>query len=332
MNNIFELIRSEIGDEVMKKFIQNFKESLSTESKLNENKFLNIELSTSTTKFEGSSIEIKTFHEKTFSQIFQEDKSYMKTSAIIFSIQFDVKEESFVIIVKNIFESLYPYLTGNSSKIDYHVRSNGTTVNIDLWTTDKEKEEKISTHHVDWLKYFDASIMFKIGCSFSNIFALDFMEFIKQIIKFTVQIKGKITNFHYLAVAFRAGFQAIENKSNRFIKKCLLLIDMIESFENVNFNFIFEILNQWNKIEMFINELEEEKIVEGFEMLKSFIKIWGGDLIQPILEDFAILEHIKALNIDNISLFLTNTQTKNGFQAQFILPGLTKVLNEDIFG
>ena len=99
-------------------------------------KELEIEIKCPEKEINGISIELSTFDKNKFYEFFNKDIDYLKNSTIFFSIDFELKDEKNLQLVKFVYESIKTYFKTNSSlkNLEILFRKNGKKIIYDVFS------------------------------------------------------------------------------------------------------------------------------------------------------------------------------------------------------
>jgi len=99
-------------------------------------KELEIEIKCPEKEINGISIEMSTFDKNKFYEFFNKDIDYLKNSTIFLSIEFELKDEKNLQLIKFVYESLKTYFKTNSSlkNLEILFRKNGKKIIYDVFS------------------------------------------------------------------------------------------------------------------------------------------------------------------------------------------------------
>ena len=127
-------------------------------------KELEIEIKCPEKEINGISIELSTFDKNKFYEFFNKDIDYLKNSTIFLSIDFELKDEKNIQIVKFVYESLKTYFKANSSlkNLEILFRKNGKKIIYDVFSNSPQD----NLNNIGALKLFH--LIFKTKFNFDK--------------------------------------------------------------------------------------------------------------------------------------------------------------------
>ena len=320
-------------------FLDRLKKALADGQKSGDKKELEIEVRGSKEDPKGFSIENFTVDKTKFADFFDPNADHTKKALVLATLNLEVKEAKDVDAAKAAFEMVKPMVMelppvkAKPGKYELHFRSNGTKVAIDFISVEGKILQPLLDLGIDLAEFHKFYFALKTGADLGKIYAEGANpsdELITELLNVLVSVKSSGENVKYLASALVTALKDVKLNNEKYqkkLEKMLGFLNLVNAFisGSVKFEYDAKVLKG-----------EGEKSVpggaEGFKrQLSGFhgqATVGGQQMAKPMLEGFGLLDTIKLLNLDSISLAAGVPKYQNGVALVLKLPGLTKVLEE----
>lgn len=324
-----------IPKEEFPKFIERLKQALDkTEFKKGDHKSFELEIRGTNEELNGPSIKLSTFDKTKFNEFLDLKQEYMKNSLYCISLNLNAKNEDsfakineFDLFFKGFFESI-PSL--KKENVEVHLRKNGINFSFEIIFKEGILLKALMDLGLDFTEYHKFDFDLKSGLDLEEFFnpSSDPNAIILKIFTILLSIKSDNENIKYLCGALNEALKdvklndkAMEEKLNKFFG----YLNFINSFIGTKLKLEYDARVFTRKVSKH-NKQFQEKIFSLQPMAVGIVK----QLLIPIICQFGLMDSVKAINIDCISLSLSFPKYKNGYNLLIKIPGLTKILNRFI--
>ena len=329
-----------IPKEEFPKFIERLKEALEKDdNKKGDKKSFEFEIRGTREELNGLNLEIYSFDDSKYEELVDVEQDYIKNALYCISLNLLTKDESGVLEMEKLFNSLKPMFENipvlKKNKAEFFLRNKGKKVSFDLVIKDGKLIKSLLDLGLDFTEYHKFNFEFSLGIKISELFnewedpALNLIKMMS--ILFSIQ--SETENCRYLLIALSEALKDVKINDQKIQKKFDKFINFLRFLNSFNGN---KIKVEYDaKILAGEGAKEAEKMVGGSENLKSKIsgtqQITIGmvkNLIVPIISTFGLKDTVKATDLDKISISLSVPNYKNGLALSLKIPGLSKVLDE----
>ena len=325
-----------IPKEEFPKFIERFKQALDkTEFKKGDHKSFELEIRGTNEELNGPSIKLSTFDKTKFNEFLDLKQEYMKNSLFCISLNLNAKNEDsfaeinkFYLFYKPIFENIQALKNEN---VEIHFRKNGINFSFEIVFKEGILLKALMDLGLDFTEYHKFDFDLKSGLDIEEFFNLssDPKSIFLKIFTILLSIKSDNENIKYLCGALiealkdvKLDDKAMEEKLNKFFG----YLNFINSFIGTKLKLEYDARVFTRKVSKH-NKQFQEKI---FLLRAMTVVKYTKQLLIPIICQFGLMDSVKAINIDCISLSLSFPKYKNGYNLLIKIPGLTKILNRFI--
>ena len=323
-----------IPKEEFPKFIERFKQALDKkEFKKGDHKSFELEIRGTNEELNGPSIKLSTFDKTKFNEFLDLKQEYMKNSLFCISLNLNAKNEDsfaeinvFYLIFKPIFENIQALKKENA---EVHLRKNGINFSFEIIFKEGILLKALMDLGLDFTEYHKFDFDLKSGLDIEEFFNLssDPKSIFLKIFTILLSIKSDNENIKYLCGALikalkdvKLDDKAMEEKLNKFFG----YLYFINSFIGTKLKLEYDARVFSRKVSKHDKQFQE-KIFSLQSIAVGSIKI-----LIPFIISFGLMDSVKAINIDCISLSLSFPKYKNGYNLLIKIPGLTKILNSFI--
>ena len=306
-----DYIEKIVGKENFEGFIKEFKSALQTVEKQNEKKEVDITLKGGD-DFSGISAETFSITKDRYNEYITEEKDYMKDAVSIMTIKINAKDVSSLPTLKSLIESKkdmlkeIKFIQEKGSKITIHTRISGTSIFVDAVFKDELINKGLQEIEIDFGEFHTLAAAFKTGFKPGEFFDLSFDELAIKILNIFISVKGTLTNGRYFGTALLKALETVHVTNEiiqKKIKKVKLLITTMNAFNKLNFNF------EYYQKQLLVASIPAIKHItygkepsEELEEFKTMVTQLGEPFVKPVLEELQLLELIKIINFDEITV------------------------------
>jgi len=328
-----------IPKEEFPKFMDRLKEALKkTDNKKGDKKCIEFSIKGSKEDLQGCAFEIFSFDKTKCAEFIDTTQDYIKNALYCASVNINVKEEADCEKLKTAFEQFQPMLAGIpqlKDKIEFKFRSKGKQCSFDAVGKDGKLVKAILDLGLSFTDFHKFCFALKSGVNLADIFdpKADPAENLVKICSVIFSIKSESENVRYLCQALGEALKDVklnDEKIQAKFDKVVGYINFINSFIGCKLNLEYDA-----KVLAGEGAKEAEKATGGSEGLKN--KITGTQqmamgtvqgVVVPMLTTFGIIETVKVLDLDCITISLGVPKYENGYAISLKLPGFTKVLTD----
>ena len=331
-----------IPKEELSPFMERLSKALKEGQKSGDKKELEIEIRGSNEEPKGISIEQFTLDKANFGEFFDSNAEHTKKALVLCSVNFEVKEEKDVDVIKTAFEQVKPMVLGlpfiqaKKDKFELHFRNNGKKVGIDFISVEGKIIQPLLDLGVDLSEYHKFYFGLKTGADLGKIYAEGGNpsdDLISEIFNVLISVKSSGENVKYLTNALVAAFKDVklaDEKKQKNLEKFLGFSNLINVFIGAKLKFEYDA-----KVLKGAGDKAVEKLPGGQEGFKKQLsgyhdmaKQTGANVAKPAIEGMGFGGALKALNLDSLSVAAGVPKYSNGFALVIKVPGLTKVVEE----
>ena len=306
-----DYIEKIVGKENFEGFIKEFKSALQSVEKQNEKKEVDITVKGGD-DFSGISAETFSITKDRYNEYITEEKDYMKDAVSIMTIKINAKDVSSLPTLQSLIESKKDMLKGikfiqeKGNKITIHTRISGTSIFVDAVFKDELINKGLQEIEIDFGEFHTLAAAFKTGFKPGEFFDLSFDELPIIILNIFISVKGTLTNGRYFGTALLKALETVHVTNEiiqKKIKKVKLLITTMNAFNKLNFNF------EYYPKQLLVASIPAIKHItygkepsEELEEFKIMVTQLGEPFVKPVLEELQLLELIKIINFDEITV------------------------------
>ena len=327
-----------IPKEEFPKFMERLKVALDkTDNKKGDKKTLDFEVRGSKEDLNGPALEIFTFDKTKYAEFFDVEHENFKNVLYCASLNLNVKDESEVERLRFTFEQFKPMISAIpklQNKFEILFRNKGKKVSFDIVAKEGKLVKALIDLGVDISEYHKFNFALKSGINLSEIFdpKADQASNIIKICSVIFSIKSESDNVRYLSGALAEALKEVKLNDVEIQKKfdkCVGYLNFVNSFVGAKLNVEYDA-----KVLAGEGKKEAEKMSGGAEALKT--KITGTQtailgmiqgLIVPMVFNFQMVDTVKSIDLDTISISLGVPKHQNGCAISIKIPGLTQVLD-----
>ena len=227
------------------------------------------------------------------------------------------------------------FLDANKDKFQLFYRNKGKQVSFDICAKDGKLVQALMDLGIDLAEYHKFNFALKSGINLAEIFdptADQTANFIK-ICSVIFSIKSETDNVKYLAGALSEALKDLkleDPKKQAKFNKCVGFLNFINSFVGLKCKLEYDA-----KVMAGEGAKEAEKATGGADGLK--MKITGTQqmamgfcqsMLIPMITSFGMIDTVKKLNLDSISISLGVPKYQNGYAISLKIPGLSEVFGK----
>lgn len=314
--------------------IENFKKALAEGQKGDEKKSFEFEVRGTKESPKGIAFETYSITKDNYGSFVDPSKDYMKDSLAVFSFSVNANDEASVKTLEELFQKFepmfgeIPFVKKHPENYKIHLRTSGTKVSVDFCNVNGEFLKPLLDLGLNLSEYHHFNCSFKSEFCPDDFFKLPVEELSLKLLQLVLSAKGESCGMRHILTAVIKALQGIKLENEKFQKKLqehIGKLSALNAFMSFAFNFEFD---------------AKELCGAGLEACKSALK--GADInaklgeartkcelvitnvIKPMLEQFQLIDSIKATNADEIILSIVVPKYTNGIAHTIKLPGLTK--------
>lgn len=308
-----------------------------TDNKKGDKKTFEFEVRGSKEDLDGLSLEIFSFDKSKYAEFLDENEEHLKSALYCASLNLEVKEEADVAKLQAAFQQLQLIINGipmiQSKKLEIKLRNKGKKVSFDVVAKEGKLIEGLLNLGIDLAEYHKFNFALKSGINLAEIFdpTADQVACIAKICSVIFSIKSETDNVKYLTGALVEALKDVkldDPKIQEKYNKCVGFVNFISSYVGFKCKLEYDA-----KVLAGEGAKEAEKAVGGADGLKQQIgnmRQTAMGFIQgmfiPMMMQFGIIDTIKGINLDAISISLGVPKHKNGYAISLKFPGLTKLV------
>lgn len=323
-------------------FLERLKKALAEGQKSGDKKELEIEIRGAKEDPTGISVEVTTIGKDKFDEYFDPNAEHTKKALAAWTLNFEVKEEKDVEVIKTAFEQIKPMILGipqikdKPGKFEFVFRNNGKKIAIDVISTEGKIIQPLLDLGINLGDFSKFYFGLKAGANLGKLYdegANPSEELINEFFNLLISVKSSGENIKYLSTALGAALKDIkieDQKKQAKLTKFLGFLNLANVFISGKMKLEFDtnvLKNEGKK--------EAEKLpggVEGFKQQLSqyhaMAKTSGQNMIKPMVEGMGFGNAVKAINLDSFTCAGGFPKYGNGIAFVLKLPGLTHVLEE----
>ena len=323
-------------------FLAGFKKALTETPKSDEKKTVEFEIKGTKEELKGINIETKNIEKGQFKEIFDMAQEHIQKALCIFSLSFNANDESSVKTLEELFKKMepmfkmIPFVKKHPENYEIHFRTNGNKVAVDITSVKGEFLQPIVDLGIDIKEYHKIDCYFKTGFVPADFFNLPIEELSLKLIQFALKIKADSCGIRHIITACIQALKGIKLTNDKFQKKLeahIEKLNMLNAFVSLVFNFEFdgkELCGQGLKAAS-ETLLKGKDIGQMLEAFRQQVVGMGQNMLKPLLEQYQLVDAVKAANVDDIEISIGFPQTENGIIHCLHLPGFSKAFVEKIF-
>ena len=328
-----------VPKEEFPKFMERLNAELKkTENKKGDKKAFEFEVRGTKEDLNGLSLEIFSFDKTKYNDFLDANEEHIKSALYCASLNLEVKEEADAAILKQSFALLKQMFDANpfvKDKFQLFYRNKGKQVSFDICAKDGKLVQALMDLGIDLAEYHKFNFALKSGINLAEIFdptADQTANFIK-ICSVIFSIKSETDNVKYLAGALSEALKDLkleDPKKQAKFNKCVGFLNFINSFVGLKCKLEYDA-----KVMAGEGAKEAEKATGGADGLK--MKITGTQqmamgfcqsMLIPMITSFGMIDTVKKLNLDSISISLGVPKYQNGYAISLKIPGLSEVFGK----
>lgn len=332
-----------IPKEEFPKFMERLQAALKkTDNKKGDKKFMDFEIRGAKEDLNGLAFEIFSYDKSKCAEFMDVTQENIKQSLYCISLNLNVKTEADVPKLNEAFLKLQdmfgnsPYIKG---KFEFSFRSKDKRVSFDLLAKDGKLVKAFMDLGIDITEYHKFNFALKSGINLFEIFnpKADPTSNLVKIASIIFSVKSETDNVRYLCEALAEALKDVKLNDKEIqlkFDKFVGYLNFVNSFVGVKFNLEYDA-----KVLAGEGTKEAEKQVGGSEGLKQ--KIVGTQvaamgmvqgLILPMINDFGMIDTVKCLDLDSISISLGVPKFQCGYAISLKIPGLTQLFDSLLNG
>ena len=323
-------------------FLAGFKKALTETPKSDEKKTVEFEIKGTKEELKGINIETKNIEKGQFKEIFDMAQEHIQKALCIFSLSFNANDESSVKTLEELFKKMepmfkmIPFVKKHPENYEIHFRTNGKKVAVDITSVKGEFLQPIVDLGIDIKEYHKIDCYFKTGFVPADFFNLPIEELSLKLIQFALKIKADSCGIRHIITACIQALKGIKLTNDKFQKKLedhIEKLNMLNAFVSLVFNFEFdgkELCGQGLKAAS-ETLLKGKDIGQMLEAFRQQVVGMGQNMLKPLLEQYQLVDAVKAANVDDITISIGFPKNENGIIHCIHLPGFSKAFVEKIF-
>ena len=323
-------------------FLAGFKKALTETPKSDEKKTVEFEIKGTKEELKGINIETKNIEKGQFKEIFDMAQEHIQKALCIFSLSFNANDESSVKTLEELFKKMepmfkmIPFVKKHPENYEIHFRTNGNKVAVDITSVKGEFLQPIVDLGIDIKEYHKIDCYFKTGFVPADFFNLPIEELSLKLIQFALKIKADSCGIRHIITACIQALKGIKLTNDKFQKKLedhIEKLNMLNAFVSFCFNFEFDGKELCGAGLKAASEtlLKGKDINQMLEMCRQQVLGFGQNMLKPLLEQYQLVDAVKAANVDDITISIGFPKNENGIIHSVHLPGFSKAFVEKIF-
>ena len=325
-------------------FIAGFKKALDETPKSDEKKGIELEIKgTKEDKdLNGICVEAHNIEKGKFKEIFDMAQEHIQKALCIFSLSFKANDEAGVKTLEELFKKMepmfkmIPFVQKHPENYEIHFRTNGNKVSVDITSVQGEFLKPLVDLKLDWNEYQKVEGYIKSGFCPNDFFNLPVEEMTLKAIQFAMKMKADSTGIRRIITACIQALKGIKLTNDKFQKKLedhIEKLNMLNAFVSFCFNFEFDGKELCGAGLKAASEtlLKGKDINQMLEQTRQAVVGLGQNMLKPLLEQYQLVDAVKAANVDDIEISVGFPQNENGIIHCIHLPGFSKAFVEKIF-
>ena len=329
-----------IPKEEFPKFIERFKAALEKEeNKKGDKKIIDFEIRGTKEDLDGLALEIFSFDESKYDDFIDIIKEeHLKEASYCVSLNINAKTEDGVEEIKRVFEQIKPIFDNIplfKDNIKFYINNKGTELSIYVVRKQGALVNALMSLGINISEYHKFNIVLKSGINFIEFFDPNPVpdEILYKIFSVIFEIKSETDNFKYIVQALgealkdvKLSDKNIQEKFDKFVGFLIFINLFIEG--KLILEYDANVLTGYTAKDLEKQtggkEGLKEKILQTQQMAIGMVQ----SFVIPIVTQFGMIELIKSIDLDYISLSLGVPKYKNGYAISLKLPGLSQVFGE----
>ena len=320
-----------IPKEEFPKFIERFKAALEKEeNKKGDKKIIDFEIRGTKEDLDGLTLEIFSFDESKYDDFMNVvEEEHLKEASYCVSLNINAKTEDGVEEIKRVFEQFKPIFDNMPlfrDKFQFYFNNKGTEVCIYIIRKEGVLVNALGSLGINISEYHKFNIVLKSGINFIEFFEPNPVpdEILYKIFSVIFEIKSETDNFKYIIQALgealkdvKLSDKNIQEKFDKFVGFLMFINLFIE----------FKLILEYDANTLAKKEEKQKfktKILQNQQMAIGMVQ----SFVIPIVTQFGMIELIKSIDLDYISLSLGVPKYKNGYAISLKLSGLSQVFGE----
>jgi len=321
-------------------FIEGFKAALAEGKQGEEKKKFDFEIRGMKEEPKGISFETYSVTKDNYANFVDSSKDYMGKALTVFSVSLNAKDEESVKTLEALFEkmkpmfSILPFVKAHPEKYEIHFRTNGKKVAIDFTSVTGEFLKPLLDIGLNLSDYHHFYLAFKSNFCPDDFFKLPIEELSLKVVQILLSAKGESKGIRHILTALIKSLKNIKLSNEKFQKKLddnIGKLSMLNSFVSFVMNF------EYDGKELCGTGLEASKqFLTGIDInqklteLRGTIENMGKNMLKPLLEQYQLIDSVKATDVDEISISFTIPKYQNGIAHVIKLPGFSKAFAEKV--
>ena len=319
-------------------FIEGLKKALAEEAKTDDKKSFDLEIRGTKNDPKGVSFETYSITKDNYANFVDAGKDYMGKALSVFSVSLNAKDEASVKVLETLFEKMKPmfenidWVKKHPGKFEIHFRTSGTKVTVDFVSVTGEFLQPLLDLGLNTSDYHNFKASFKSDFLPDEFFKLPVEELTLKALQLVLSVKGESKGVRQILSAVIKALKGVKLNNEKFQKK---LDKHVEHLNALNAFLSFTLNFEFDAKELCGAGLEASKtVLKGADINKLFgdlkAKIEGlfTNMVKPVLEQYQLVDSVKASNVDEISLSLAIPKYQNGIAHVIKLPGFSKAFAE----
>ena len=324
-------------------FLASFKKALTEVPKSDEKKCINFEIKGTNDDLKGICIETRDIEKGKFKEIFDNAQEHIQKALCIFSLSFNANDSDSVKVIEELYKKfepmfqMIPFVKKHPENYELHFRNNGNKIAIDFTSVQGEFLAPLLDLGLDLSEYHKLDCYFKTGFCPDDFFNLPIEELSLKVIQFAIKIQSESCGIRHIITACIQALKGIKLTNDKFQKQLeehIEKLNMLNAFVSFVFNFEFdakELCGQGLKA-------ASDTLLKGIDINKKLEEVrtqiigMGQNMLRPLLEQYQLVDAVKAMNIDEITISFGFPKFENGVIQSIHLPGFSKAFVQKIFG
>lgn len=331
-----------VPKEQLTPFMDKLASSLKEGQKSGDKKNFELEIKGGEKEPTGISIEMFTYDKSKFPEFFDPNAEHVKKALVVSTINFEVKEEKDVEVMKTEFEKIKPMILGipfiqkKKDNFDVLFRNNGKKISVDFVSYEGKIIQPLLDLGINLSDFHSFEFALKTGADLGKLFTEGQNpsdDLVAEILNVLIKVKSSGENIKYLTTAIIAAFKELkitDEKKKKKLEKFLGFLNLVNAFIGAKLKFEYDA-----KILQGVGSKAAEQLPGGQKEFKKQLsgyhemaKNAGTQMAKPMIEGMGFSGALKVLNLDSFSIASSFPKYENGCGFVLKLPGLTKVVEE----
>ena len=320
-----------IPKEEFPKFIERFKAALQKEeNKKGDKKIIDFEIRGTKEDLDGLALEIFSFDESKYDDFMNVvEEEHLKEASYCVSLNINAKKEDGVEEIKRVFEQFKPIFDNMplfKDKLQLYLNNKGTEVSLYIIGKEGVLVNALGSLGINISEYHKFNIVLKSGINFIEFFDLNAVpdEILYKIFSVIFEIKSETDNFKYLVQALGEALKDVKLNDKKIQKK---LDKFVGFLMFINLFIEFKLILEYDANTLAKEEEKQKFKTKILQTQQMTIGMAQGFAI-PMLMQLELVEAIKSIDFDYISLSIGFPKYKNGYAISLKLPGLSQIFGE----